>query len=219
MRTDLTKLEFLTPYGYMNDPEFLYNAVTHVYTYRGKREPSVTGVLTELGLTDFSMIDPAVLEHAKVRGSKVHAATEQFDRGTLNWDALDPEVIGYVRAYKKFKEESEFRPLIIEQAMRSHYGFCGGVDRIGVLGGELAVIDIKTPVKSNIVYVDLQLGAYVQLGRESFVEVNQQSTVPAFELKLGKGGVYKLREVVEIDDMQAMFVYGHRIMQLKKENK
>ena len=55
--------------------------------------PRVTEVLRAVGLgPDFSAVPAATLEHARQRGTALHAAIEWHHEGTLDPDSLHPEV-------------------------------------------------------------------------------------------------------------------------------
>jgi hypothetical protein len=125
-----------------------FTELGHVYEQDGVIVPSVTQVLTLAGISDVSGIPSHILEKASAIGTAVHLATELLDREDLELESLDPQIVGYVVGYQKFKEEHEFKPRLIEHriiaGVELPYGMC--VDRVGSLkGGELeAVVDIKT---------------------------------------------------------------------------
>jgi hypothetical protein len=80
----------------------------HVYLKEGGvRVTSVTQILESSGLVDYSHVPDGVLEHKAEIGTAAHAATHYFDEGRLNWSTVDDEVYGYVKAWEKFKNETD----------------------------------------------------------------------------------------------------------------
>jgi hypothetical protein len=100
----------------------------HVYTLNGLPLPSVTGILKAEGFID----DAFFTEESRVRGTYVHLATHYDDQGELDEDTLDPVIVPYVEAWRKFKRESGF---IVEQSetpmASSSYHYAGTPDVIG----------------------------------------------------------------------------------------
>jgi hypothetical protein len=82
---------------------------------------------------------------ARDRGTYVARATEILDRDPddFDWDAVDEDKVGYVRAWEKFKVESGCEIVASEQQVYSEaWQFAGTFDRI-VLHGSSVLIDIK----------------------------------------------------------------------------
>ncbi len=101
----------------------------HIFTLAlsGRRFPSVTQVLSKMGLTpDYNWVDPWYM----LRGSHVHKATELADNGTLDESTVDDEIAPYLEAYRKFRREWSGK--IIEAEYRlwhPTYRYAGIVDR------------------------------------------------------------------------------------------
>lgn len=115
----------------------------HAYSWEGRRLPSVTQVLRVLD--DFGDVPKDVLDFAAFRGTAVHEATALADRDDLDEESLDPELAGYVAAWRRFREESGFEPLLVEhRVVNLQLGYAGTVDRVGQLGGRMALLDIKS---------------------------------------------------------------------------
>ena len=75
----------------------------HSYWFDGIRVPGVSEIIEGAGLTDPNAQKYYTKFHAD-RGTAVHKACELYDKGILDEDSLDPEVVGYLEAYKKFTE-------------------------------------------------------------------------------------------------------------------
>lgn len=144
-----------------------FDEVKHVYTYGGREFPGPTAVLAGLGFIDYSFLKER-REYFLERGKAFHLATEFDDRGTLDDDALHPDLRGRVAAYRLWKRETGFVPDLTEQAMVDPVdGAAGKLDRRGRLcllpGAPRAVVDFKSGAVQR--WVGLQLSCYDRLQR------------------------------------------------------
>lgn len=117
---------------------------------RGDDFPSVTEVLELNNLVDLSMIPSSVLEAARKRGELVHKWTEWIDRGEIDgcrgpngepW----PEDIGpYLNAWEGFKRHNKVEITAIEEYVKNDlYRYDGTLDRLAIIDGGRALLDIK----------------------------------------------------------------------------
>lgn len=121
---------------------FAFDQATHTYTLDGRRLPSVTQVLSPL--EDFSMVPRDVLEAAREFGQHVHEACDLFDRGELDWLALDPALVPYVEAWRQFILDSG--AVVIASELRVYHaklGYAGSPDKVLAWGGRIVVPDLK----------------------------------------------------------------------------
>jgi hypothetical protein len=137
-----------------------FDAETHTYRWNGELVPGVTSILRPLCSFDF--VKPDVLAAASAFGTAVHKTCELADLGTLDEEALDPELAPYLAQWRKFCADFGCEWEWIEapfyhQAMR----YAGTVDRIGTVKGQAAVLDIKTSA-SLYPSVGPQLAAYAR---------------------------------------------------------
>jgi len=133
------------------DPE------THTYYWGDEVVPSVTQILSELGLAGNKDFMP---EESAERGRAVHLACQLLDEGDLDWDSLDPVVLPYVQGYQKFLKEHKFEPTLIEAPVfNEELFYAGTLDRRGLLNKKAVTIDIKTSSQISKT-VGLQLAAY-----------------------------------------------------------
>jgi hypothetical protein len=65
--------------------QFRFEPETHSYFLGKTRLIGVSEAIQSAGLKDFSRIAPDVLEHARQRGTAVHAACHFLDEGDLDW--------------------------------------------------------------------------------------------------------------------------------------
>ncbi len=141
-----------------------FDAEEHRYTNQMGVYPSVTQVLGSVGFNDWmEFIPSSVLDRARDRGQAVHAACHYLDEGDLDWDTLDPEVRPYVEYYQQWREFSSFEPIALETPMiNPRLGFSGTPDKVGYIGGDLAIMDPKTGEKAPEA-VGVQLFGYSEL--------------------------------------------------------
>lgn len=183
------------------DPE------THTYRVGEEIIPSVTQILKEVGLIDTSHFKP---EHAE-RGTRVHEATQFWDETGMVDDTIPEELLGYLDAWRKFREETGFTPTHIEQSFFSKQGYAGTVDRIGKTHKiNPILLDIKSGPPAP--WHRLQLCAYSLLAK---LELN----IPVWEawgVHLKKDGIYSVEVYRNINDL-ADWLSVLKTFQLKKE--
>lgn len=119
---------------------------THTYLQGDEVVPSVTQRLNDAGLVCYDHIPKEVLERKADIGTAAHAACWYLDEGCLDWESVDPAVLGYVLAWQKFMGESRFKPRLIEQRgisqmAGSSFGYT--LDREGILNGFETLLEIK----------------------------------------------------------------------------
>lgn len=95
----------------------------------GHLVPGITETLKAQGLivgTEYAS------EDAMWRGQEVHRIVHHYNKTNREPDDFDPMLIGYLRAWKKFKETTGFVYLIGEQPLVSEsYRFGGTMDNFG----------------------------------------------------------------------------------------
>jgi hypothetical protein len=127
--------------------EFRFDPEHHLYLVQDRVVPSVTQVLHAAGLSaDYSFVATEVLERKRIVGEYVHKATQYLDEGSLDLESVDPQIQPYLAAYRRFINDSGFRPRLIEHRMVGSINgmLCGGtVDREGTMAGKLWIIDMK----------------------------------------------------------------------------
>ena len=144
-----------------------YNDASHCYRDEaGIVLPSVTGVFDALGLSDFSGIDPAVLEWKRQYGTALHRGVELLVAGNLDWDSVDDALIPALTGIEQWLRQVEYQPvaqeekkIIVLNSMR-----VGGIlDLRGslVFKGRRrpCILDIKTGAKFSPTWI-WQIGAY-----------------------------------------------------------
>jgi hypothetical protein len=136
----------------------------HVYTIDGQRVVSVTQAIQSL--VDFSRVPAWQLEWKAALGTAVHKACELYDMDDLEPLDDDDPALGYVVAWMKFRIETGFQPVELEQRIyHSLYEYAGTLDRVGYMRkgahpDRLGVYEIKTTATLPELYARAQTAAY-----------------------------------------------------------
>lgn len=174
--------------------DFRFIEETHEYFLGDRRMESVTEILGEAGMTDYRFSR----EWYMTRGKYIHAATEFIDRGSLDWEGLDPELTPFCKAYQSFIEDKRPEIILSEKPLyHAQHLFAGTFDRLVKMDGATAIIDIKSGVPSPSAAI--QVAAYRELVKvsEGFTEAQlSMNLLPTkcFSLHLRDDGAYRLTE-------------------------
>lgn len=114
--------------------------------------PNVTSILRATGVsTDFELLATKstrigeAIEYRRALGTAVHADCHAFDDDDLDWSAVHPDVLPYVKAWQVFRENTGLTPIARERRVFHPTDFyCGTLD--GVFekpGGRGVLVDIK----------------------------------------------------------------------------
>ncbi len=121
----------------------------NLYRINGERVPSVTEILRIAGLNDFSMIDPEVLEKARLRGLYIADYIDEIEQGLILPDEQPEDHKERIAAYRSWKEEVGFHTLSNEcLVLSTEFGFAGTFDLYGIpargkFQGKRCLIDVK----------------------------------------------------------------------------
>lgn len=179
------------------DPE------AHIYKWNDEIVPSVTQLLNEFKLVDFSNVPKDRLEYKRSLGVAVHYAIELMEQDNLDEESLSEEIRPYVNAYKSFREVSGFEPRQTENRMYSKkWRFAGTMDQQGIhlskVGSEQAIIDYKCTWK-----LYAACGPQLQGYKILFEENNPGIKIKKlFGLQLKSNGHYELEEFKDPNDKQ-----------------
>lgn len=143
-----------------------FNHERHEYSVNGKVLPSVTQVLDTC--VDFRMVDPDVLEAARLFGNHVHEAMALLVRDELDWSSLDAALVPYIIGGKRFLEESGVVVVASELRLASPYlRYAGTLDLAGVIRSQDALFDFKATAAIPPT-VGPQVAAYERLYADKF---------------------------------------------------
>src|SRR5450755_210227 len=112
-------------------PDFNFDPEHHIFTKDGERVYSITQVLAQAGICDFSFVAEELRLYSMKRGTSVHWLTQLEDEGALNYRMVPRSLRGYRKAWNTWKRRSLFCPLMIEHKFCSRYGYAGIIDRAG----------------------------------------------------------------------------------------
>jgi hypothetical protein len=127
-----------------------FNDEKHIYKLDGLVIPSVTQIMHGSGLVDLEWISQEILDNTSDLGKKVHKTTELYDKETLDVKVLHPTLKNYLDGWIKFRKDFNFTPAEIElQLFHELYKYAGRIDRIGLIGKELTLLDIKSGTKQK----------------------------------------------------------------------
>lgn len=148
------------------DVNLTFNAEKHEYRLDGVVIPSVTQIISGIGINDYSTVKADARVRAQERGSIVHEIIELYEKGVLLESSVDNELRGYFESYLRAKDAGLLpeRPFAIEKMSCSvKYRYAGTIDQI--FGIEW-INDLKTgkPCPEH----ELQLTAYWLMENEGF---------------------------------------------------
>lgn len=172
-----------------------FNEEKHEYYYKGKKVPGVTGTINKAGLSDYSMVDPVILEKSIEYGNAVHTLTELHDQDNLSIDSVDPLLLPCLDQYMKFLNDYKVEIIEIEKIIFDPILFYAGkLDRVARIMGRLAIYDVKTGAKMKS--HQIQTSAY----KEAYIK-DKRVACDRYTLYL-KEDSYKLRINANRNDFQ-----------------
>lgn len=146
-------------------------------------------------------------EYGRDRGSYVHKARHLYDMDELDEESLDPVLVPYLEAWKKFRRDSGFVPVESEIRLYSEmYQFTGKPDVVGLLNGSPAIVDCKSGTIEP--WVALQLAGY---------EILKGTPHKRIAVRLKPDGNYSVKEFTNRQHRQ-IFLAALAIHNWKKNN-
>lgn len=190
----------------------------HIYTIDGVIIPGVTEILAPITAGGYLKINPAVLEHAAMKGTLVHAWCEMYDYDCAE-ESVPTELIPYCQAYADFVRDYRPQYESIEAILfNPEENYAGRVDRAGRFGNgsrDVFVMDIKTiasPSTKTHIAVCCQTAAYARaIGCEEYAG--------RYALYLKPDGTYKLFDCREYEEKQGFSGLDifYKLLSLKME--
>ncbi len=187
----------------MTDHTYRFDEDSHTYYIDGVEVVSVTQALNEAGMIDSKWWT----EWARHRGSTVHKCLEFLVKGTLDLNSVYPKIQGYLDAYERFRDDTQFVCAEVERHVWSPSQQAGGtLDQIGRLRDGTAIVDTKTGALQW--QTATQLTGYADLYKEetgTYVD-------KLIGLQLNLDGTYNTRVYLpELLDWRAALRVAHRI--------
>jgi len=188
-----------------------FDKATHIYTVNGVLYPSVTQILSDMGLIDTTWFT----EYGRNRGTLIHRIIQWYLAGEVDEDSIDPALRPYFDAFLKFEVDSKFVAEEVERPFASEtYRFAGTPDLIGCLNGHNAIIDIKSGTPQP--WAALQLAGYEILRNEG-IRDGGMLRCKRFSLQLTDDGTYKLIPFTDRAD-RGVFLAALAVYNWKKNN-
>lgn len=123
--------------------ELAFDEASHTYSVAGEVWPSVTQVLDPL--QELDGIPRDILAAAAAFGSNVHAACHLDNIGELDDATLDPLLLPYLTAWRKFQTDTGAVVLMSEHRVaHPRLRYAGTLDTICLIGGVRELVDIKS---------------------------------------------------------------------------
>lgn len=138
------------------------------------------------------------------KGRLIHLITEWKDSGELDESSVDPNLAGYLEAYRRFKKVTGWRTLKTEISFfHRKYFYCGRADKYGDFNGRswVWIIDVKSgqPHEAD----ELQAPAYL-FGLKS----QGYDGGKCADLYLRENGTFRFVEVKNPTDKFLKFLTG-----------
>lgn len=195
---------------------------THQYCLDDHPVPSVTQIIKEAGLSDYSSVPAPVLSAACKFGTAVHRATELWDKGTLDIASLSVPLLPYLEAWKKFRMEynPEIKGIELRLASKA-WKYAGTIDRHIAIEGNDCVLDIKTGFEF-IPATAIQLAGYALMVREN----TDTRKLSRMGILLKPDATYKIQQYKDPSDEQTFlsalicyrFKEKHNLLKKEKHN-
>ena len=198
-----------------------FDETTHTYYYDGERVPSVTGIISDLGISGQYNGSIPTVANAAIRGSAVHKILELGTEKHSKLEAMEEylmwaeqnenvpysEMKGYVDAGFAWLEESGAKIISTESRAGCKY-YAGTVDIVAQFEDGLYVVDWKTTAQEHK-YHNYQIAAYCKL-----LGVEKGAVV-----YLKKDGTYNMRKIAPEDLEIWSKLLGIYISDLPEEDK
>lgn len=202
---------------------FTFDPQTHIGKFNGVVWPSVTQLLNEFKLIDYSDVLPEVLEKKRILGTRVHYATALIDRQELDEDDTSkrfPEILPYLEAYRKFRIIEKFEPSeekigrLYSPKWKIHGELDEAGERLELLGNENYIIDYKC---TYVMFPSTgpQTSGYEILLKER-LKINVKKR---FGLLLKSNGNYELHPFNDPNDKQDFLACVHLHWQRRNKYK
>lgn len=169
--------------------QLLFFDADHRYELDGVELPSVSEITRFISREIYGSINQYTLDHAANRGTRVHKACELIDK--YGEAEIDEDIAPRVSAYIDFLRDRKPAWTHIEKAMHSPARrYAGTIDRVGVVGGETWLIDLKAQEQIKKPLVTAQVNAYAIMAEENGLSIDRLGC-----LQLTNGGKYRFHEL------------------------
>lgn len=142
----------------------IFDEDTHTYTLDGIVLPSVTQIIRFITREKQDKAPESARELARRRGQLIHEYCQLYDYDALP-ERIEAEVVPYIEGYRKFMRDYRIYSWLYSELplASAKLGFAGTIDRVGLIDGELAIVDIKNVASVDKKAVAAQLSGYHRL--------------------------------------------------------
>lgn len=185
----------------------------HVYELDGEELPSVSEVTRFIARELYSDIPQHILDNAADRGTRVHKLTESLDRyGSCEADEVE---LPYITAYVDFRKKHKIQWEKIEwSTYNPERKYAGTIDRMGMVDGEMAIVDLKTTSTIHTVSVTAQLTLYKLMAEAQGFKIDK-----LYVLQLKKDGKATFKEIAPDPKLAESCLYLHELLKKKKRKR
>lgn len=197
----------------VNDPRLTFDADRHVYQLADRVLPSVTQILQEAGVADFSA--PWFTSDVLTRGTFVHQAIMLDNEGDLDESTLDEQLVPYVSGWRRFVAESH---CAIEHWERP---ICDPV--LGYAGTLDGIVRMLFGGREQRVLIDVKCGLYPSAGPQTAAYRRCAAALYSTPVVLQRAvvelpgdGSYRLHPLTDHTGDEALFLAALRIVHWRR---
>jgi len=197
----------------MDAPTLHFNNDSHTYTLGSQCLPSVTEIINPL--QDWANIPKNVMEHARQKGTAIHAAISLWNEDDLDINSIDTCILPRFEAWLSFLKDKVIDVIGFESAMCSRiYNYAGTPDLWIRMDDDTWLLDVKP--NTLFKWYPIQLSGYQQLLKEAL----KISTARRATLQLKDDGKYRFTPYSKSSDSTDMltFLSCLRLYQWRKKN-
>lgn len=137
----------------------------HIYLVDGLTiVPSVTQIMKPMSEAYYTGISEETMREAADRGTRVHKAIEDLEKGVVTLPEISEDILPYVKNYLIAKHIKGFKPIHLEYRMTDGE-YAGTIDQVAEMKGKIIIIDYKATSKYNRELAEVQLAGYDWLSR------------------------------------------------------
>ena len=170
-------------------PELKFNEEKHQYFLDDILIPSVSEIIKPIHDKIYKDINKNTLKVASDKGTRVHRAIEFMSKYNLN--KFDEDIIGYINAYKKFRNDNPSWKLLHSELRTYNKALLYGmtIDEVYQTEKGIVICDLKTTNTAHLGAWSVQLSAY-KAGFES--QYSDKKIADIYVLQIFKDGDYRL---------------------------
>lgn len=187
-----------------------FDKETHTYHIDGKKVPSVTQIIKDVGLVDYSGVSEEYLKQKAEIGTNIHLYLQYID--TQVKCEIPDQVKPIIDAWFAFKEKYKVEILFAEQPVGAKIlGFACTPDRYASVGGSPALIEIKTTA-----VIGKEVG-YQMAGQMMCMEENKYSISDnRYVFRVGLDGKWEARKLDNYQKDRSVFLSALVIYKAKR---